>query len=168
MRTPVGVLPGEPAGVPAFCAALAGRATTEKVANYCNTVNRDMKGLTLLVAGMLADMGKLDPDDSRPPYRQIADTLRAAIESGDLAPGAQLPALPALMDEYAVSLGTVRNALAALRDAGLIVTRQGKGSYVRTQRAPDAEDELTNLRRVVEALTVRLDDVERRLAEMAG
>jgi DNA-binding GntR family transcriptional regulator len=127
-----------------------------------------MKGLTLLVAGMLADMGKLDPDDSRPPYRQIADTLRAAIESGDLAPGAQLPALPALMDEYAVSLGTVRNALAALRDAGLIVTRQGKGSYVRTQRAPDAEDELTNLRRVVEALTVRLDDVERRLAEMAG
>lgn len=114
---------------------------------------------------MLADMGKLDPDDSRPPYRQIADALRGAIESGDLAPGDQLPALPVLMSEYGVSLGTARNALGALRDDGLIVTRQGKGSYVRTNREQGNPGELNELRRAVEALAERLDVVERKLAE---
>lgn len=114
-------------------------------------------------------MGQLDPDDPRPPYRQIADALRGDIESGKLAPGAQLPALPALSSEYEVSTGTVKSALAVLRDAGLIVTRQGKGSYVRTRQEP-ADDkptvtELDELRRMVEALTERLEAVERRLAD---
>lgn len=113
-------------------------------------------------------MGKLDPDDPRPPYRQIADALRGDIESGELAPGAQLPALPALSSEYGVSTGTVKSALAVLRDAGLIVTRHGKGSYVRTRQEP-ADDkptvtELDELRRMVEGLAERLDKIERRLA----
>ncbi|SFJ91105.1 regulatory protein, gntR family [Amycolatopsis sacchari] len=114
-------------------------------------------------------MGKLDPDDSRPPYRQIADALRADIEAGKLAPGAQLPALPALSSEYEVSTGTVKSALAVLRDAGLIVTRQGKGSYVRTRQEPVDDKptvtELDELRRLVEGLVERVEQLERRLAD---
>lgn len=117
---------------------------------------------------MLADMGKLDPDDERPPYQQIADALRAQIESGALAPGDQLPAIPVLTSEYDVSIGTARSALAALRDDGLIVTRQGKGSYVRTRQRDEPEPDpsaLTELRTAVEALTERVETIERKLSE---
>lgn len=122
-----------------------------------------------LTRGSLADMGKLDPDDPRAPYLQIADDLRTAVESGALPPGAQLPSLPTLASEYDVSLGTAKSALTVLRDAGLIVTRPGKGSYVRTQTC-DADDGKTpadfeDLRRFVERLAKRLDAVERRLAD---
>ena len=126
-----------------------------------------MAGLTLLCPCKLADMGALDPDDPRPPYRQIADRLRSAIEAGDFAPGEQLPALPVLMAQYNVSLGTVRSALNSLRESGLIVTRQGKGSYVRT-RIQEADDKigvkLGELQESVAALVKRVDEIERRLA----
>lgn len=36
-------------------------------------------------------LGVLDRMDDRPPYRQIADQLRAAIERGELQPGDKLP-----------------------------------------------------------------------------
>ncbi|MGI8310475.1 GntR family transcriptional regulator [Saccharopolyspora hattusasensis] len=114
-------------------------------------------------------MRKLDPDDPRPPYRQIADQLQAAIDSGELGPGQQLPALSALTSEYGVSLGTAKSALAVLRDAGLIVSRQGKGSYVRTRRDKsrievDASD-LEAMRRELAELRNRLEVVERKLAD---
>ena len=36
-------------------------------------------------------LGTLDRRDDRPPFRQIADQLRAAIERGELRPGDRLP-----------------------------------------------------------------------------
>lgn len=118
---------------------------------------------------MVSDMGKLDPDDSRAPYLQISGALRSDIDTGKLNPGAQLPALQALADEYGVSLGTVKSAVAVLRDNGLVVTRAGKGSFVRTHRAAGHEQissaELGELREVVQSLAERLDAVERQLAE---
>ena len=39
----------------------------------------------------------LDPSDDRPVYRRIADALREAIESGELAPGDKLPSETELM-----------------------------------------------------------------------
>lgn len=132
-----------------------------------NSVNTVIAELTWLARGIVVDMGKLDPDDSRPPYQQIADALRAEIESGDLAPGAQLPVLSVLSSEYEVAPGTVKSAIAVLRDAGLVVTRQGKGSYVRTRAASGQSDgsELAELRHGLEALTERVADLEKRLAE---
>lgn len=111
-------------------------------------------------------MGKLDPDDPRPPYLQVADELRALIESGELAPGEQLPALPALEAEYGVSTGTARSALGVLRDAGLVVTRHGKGTFVRT-RAADVNDGdgVDDLRVALAGLAQRVEAIERKLAE---
>lgn len=117
---------------------------------------------------ILADMGKLDPDDARAPYQQIADGLRAQIESGKLAPGDQLPSIGALTSEYDVSIGTARSALAVLKADGLIVTRQGRGSHVRTRPGRTASDEdggMEELRQAVEALTQRVETIERKLSE---
>lgn len=69
-----------------------------------------------------------------PVYRQLADLLREAIDSGALAEGRPLPSESALMGEHGVSRDTVRKAVRLLRDEGLVVTVQGKGSYVATRR----------------------------------
>jgi DNA-binding GntR family transcriptional regulator len=65
-----------------------------------------------------------------PVYRQLASLLREAISSGKLAPGRPLPSESSLMGEHGVSRDTVRKAVGILRDEGLVVTVQGKGSYV--------------------------------------
>jgi predicted DNA-binding transcriptional regulator AlpA len=70
------------------------------------------------------------PLDSRPLYGQLADALAEQIQRGELAPGQLLPSEPYLMGNHDVSRGTVRAAMALLRDRGLIVTAPGKGSFV--------------------------------------
>jgi GntR family transcriptional regulator len=71
---------------------------------------------------------KIDPDQALPPYRQLAAILRRQIESGELT--GRLPGEKTLMQEYGLALGTVRKALAVLRDEGLVETTPGWGSYV--------------------------------------
>ena len=76
-----------------------------------------------------------DPLSDRPAYRQVADRLRPPIESGDWPAGYKLPSESELMEQFDVSRVTVRLAVGALRAEGLIVTRQGRGSFVRDREA---------------------------------
>lgn len=82
-------------------------------------------------------MDQLDPDDPRPPFQQVANALRAAIRTRRFEPGEQLPSLKELSTTYGVSLMTVQKSIGVLRDEGMIISRQGKGSFVRqrTERA---------------------------------
>jgi len=59
--------------------------------------------------------GKLDPTSDRPIYKQIADQLRSAIESGEYPPGEALPSEAALSGTFAVTRMTVRQALDVLK-----------------------------------------------------
>jgi DNA-binding transcriptional ArsR family regulator len=71
-----------------------------------------------------------DADESgAPPYRKIADALR--VEIGDLQPGTQLPTQAALVRRFNVTRSTIQRALDELRDAGLIDSQQGRGSFVK-------------------------------------
>jgi len=70
-----------------------------------------------------------------PRYQQIAEELRVQIETGDLAPGQNLPSETALIDRYGVSRLTVRAAIRDLRAAGLIITEHGRASRVRDHAA---------------------------------
>ncbi|CAN5822923.1 GntR family transcriptional regulator [soil metagenome] len=72
----------------------------------------------------------LDERNSRPLYRQVADELRVQIQQRQLSPGRQLPTEANLMDRYGVSRNTVRLALGVLRTEGLVITGQGRGSFV--------------------------------------
>ena len=63
-------------------------------------------------------------------YRQIADDLRERVESGEFTAGRLLPSEAELSASYAASRVTVRKALEALRDEGLVDSRQGFGWFV--------------------------------------
>jgi len=63
-------------------------------------------------------------------YRQIAEDLRAQIESGQLEPGQQLRAEPELQNHYQASRNTIRDAIKWLVNLGLVETRPGHGTFV--------------------------------------
>jgi GntR family transcriptional repressor for pyruvate dehydrogenase complex len=70
--------------------------------------------------------------------RGLFEQLAEQIKSGRLAPGSRLPTEEALTRAARVSRTVVREAVAALRAEGLVVTRQGVGAFVSAepQRAP--------------------------------
>ncbi len=65
-----------------------------------------------------------------PYYRQIVDQVAQFIRSGQLAPSTRLPSVRELASQLLVSLITVRRSYADLEAAGLIVRRQGQGTFV--------------------------------------
>ena len=66
---------------------------------------------------------------ARPVYRHIADVLQADIECG-MQPGDQLPPEHELARRFDVNRHTVRRAVDLLAEAGLLVRRQGTGTFV--------------------------------------
>ncbi|MFY1675481.1 GntR family transcriptional regulator [Streptomyces sp. WMMC905] len=61
---------------------------------------------------------------------RIAAGLRAEIESGKYPPGAKLPSVSELQASEGIAFQTARDVFAVLERETLVVTRQGKGSYV--------------------------------------
>jgi GntR family transcriptional regulator len=60
-------------------------------------------------------------------YQKIADELRGTVLEGELGPGAKLPTEQELMRKHGVSRNTIRMAIAALANEGLIATQPGRG-----------------------------------------
>lgn len=67
-----------------------------------------------------------------PLYQQIKMLLTRSLSQGEWKPGEALPAEPELAVRFQVSQGTVRKALDALSAEGVLVRRQGKGTFVAT------------------------------------
>lgn len=64
-------------------------------------------------------------------YAELIRHFRDRILDGSLPVGARLPTELALAEEYQISRGTVRQALTALVNEGLIERVQGRGTFVR-------------------------------------
>jgi GntR family transcriptional regulator len=69
----------------------------------------------------------------RPAYAVVADELRQQINSGAYPPGSRLPTIEELRRTYGVSEIVIRHAVALLRQEGLVETRRGGGTVVRTR-----------------------------------
>jgi GntR family transcriptional regulator len=67
-----------------------------------------------------------------PLYQQIKALLVRSLSRSEWKAGEALPAEPELAQRFQVSQGTVRKALDALTAEGLLVRRQGKGTFVAT------------------------------------
>lgn len=83
-------------------------------------------------------------------HHRVAGILSREIRAGALRTGTRLPGEHALTERFAVSRATVREALRALADQGLIRTHAGIGSFVTFDGAP-----LDNRHGWAQALTER-------------
>ncbi|WP_273829611.1 FadR/GntR family transcriptional regulator [Pseudomonas sp. SBT1-2] len=63
-------------------------------------------------------------------YEQVADEIRAGIINGVYLPGSRLPSERDLAQRFMVSRPAVREAIGALQNEGMVVTRLGSGTYV--------------------------------------
>jgi DNA-binding transcriptional regulator YhcF (GntR family) len=99
---------------------------------------------------------QLDPSDPRPPFKQVANALRAAILTKKVKAGEKLPSQNELATQYGVARMTIQQALRILRDEGLIVSRVGSGVYVREQ-ADQAVGLRPHIEKAFEHDTVRID-----------
>lgn len=110
--------------------------------------------------------------DRRPMYLQIMEQIRHRIAVGDWPPGRELPSIRALAASTQVSVITVKRAYLELEREGVIVTRQGKGSFVAdsaglsTQLRRDELDEhLTAAANIGRQLGMTADEIADRLHE---
>ncbi|MGW5738944.1 MULTISPECIES: GntR family transcriptional regulator [Streptomyces] len=81
----------------------------------------------------------LSPEAPKQTAKEIAAEYRAKIadpNNDDYSPGKQLPAARQLAKKLGVQLMTVQSAYSQLRDEGLVLTQQGRGTFVRDPAAP--------------------------------
>src|SRR3981081_1661389 len=73
----------------------------------------------------------IDPRDPTPIYAQLDRGLRAAIATGRLTPGDQLPTVRQLAVDLRVNANTVAKVYGELERCGVLETRRGVGTFVR-------------------------------------
>lgn len=71
-------------------------------------------------------------------YEQVAEQIRGSIRQGVYAPGTRLPSERELALRLKVSRPAVREAIGALQNEGIVVTRHGSGTYVSEYIADDS------------------------------
>ena len=67
-------------------------------------------------------------------WRQVADGIERGIADGTFAAGEKLPGETEIAETYRVNRHTVRRALAALAERGLVRAERGSGTYVEARR----------------------------------
>jgi GntR family transcriptional regulator len=96
----------------------------------------------------------IDPSDELPVGLQLTWRLRALIATGQLASDERLPSFRHLAELAGVNLNTVRAVYEGLEGDGLVVSRQGQGTFVAAgvEAAPELEEIAADaLRRASEA-----------------
>lgn len=83
-----------------------------------------------------------DTDTGVPLYQRMKDVLRSCIESGEWPPGHRLPPETTIAELHNMSRTTVRQAILALVQEGLVSRRRGAGTFV---RQPKLEADLGSL-----------------------
>ena len=72
----------------------------------------------------------INSKDRTPYYKQLVESVTAAIRSGEARPGDLLPSMNELSDELGISKETVKKAYSILSSDGRVEPRQGKGFFV--------------------------------------
>ena len=88
-------------------------------------------------AGSERDAGKAAPDAAGVTlWRRVADGLERRIGDGTYPPNSRLPGELEIADRFGVNRHTVRRAIAALAERGMVRAERGSGTYVRAARIP--------------------------------
>jgi GntR family transcriptional regulator len=77
-----------------------------------------------------ASMFRVDAGSGVPIYRQLVQQVRRDVMLGRLQPGDQLPSVKEVVDSLSVNPNTVVKAFGELEHQGLVLRRQGVGTFV--------------------------------------
>jgi GntR family transcriptional regulator len=86
-------------------------------------------------------MFEVDTTSPNPIYAQLDRSIRAAIATGKLESGAQLPTVRQLAVDLAINANTVARVYAQLERDGVLETRRGVGTFVLEPPSPHAAQE---------------------------
>ena len=87
----------------------------------------------------------VDDDSSVPVYAQVREQVMAAIGRGELGRGDRLPSVRDVAAALAINPNTVNRAYAELERDGLVETRRGLGTFIRSQKRPVQGHRLTEI-----------------------
>ncbi|MDQ1231153.1 GntR family transcriptional regulator [Sphingomonas sp. SORGH_AS_0879] len=88
----------------------------------------------------MRDIAWTRSDEATPLYLQLAQSLREHIDGGGIDPGSALPSERELSEMVGLSRVTVRKGIKQLIDEGVLISRQGSGTFVaRRIEAPGAK-----------------------------
>ena len=116
----------------------------------------------------------LSQADGRPMYVQIMEQVKQRIAVGDWPPATKLPSIRELAVALHISVITVKRAYLELERSGVIVTQQGKGSWISDRQDLTAvqhqelENQLERSARLAKILGIRADELAARLARHAN
>ncbi|MFF0409912.1 GntR family transcriptional regulator [Kitasatospora sp. NPDC004745] len=108
----------------------------------------------------------------KPAYRQVADALCVRIAAGEFAASGRIPSLAELREQYEVTQTVARAAVTHLKEAGLVVSHQGKAAFLASDAgiragvlaggAEQLQRELAEVRDELRALAARVAELEAR------
>jgi DNA-binding transcriptional regulator YhcF (GntR family) len=109
----------------------------------------------------------LDPSSDVPLGVQLSWRLRALIYTGQLSPGERLPSLRRVAGWAAVNVNTVRSVYESLEGQGLILSQQGRGTFVAEDVVPEPELEAVALEALRTAAALGRDPADLAVVTMA-
>src|ERR1700761_7985427 len=114
----------------------------------------------------------ISQSDARPMYLQIMEQIKQRVAVGDWPRGQEIPSIRQLAVELRVSVITVKRAYMELEREGVIVTQQGKGSYVAMTpglgaklREQELKEHLEQVMRIAAELGIGQKELEHKLRE---
>ena len=105
----------------------------------------------------------IDLESAVPIVEQLHAELRLAIAGGLLQPGDSLPTVRQLADDLGINLNTVARAYRLLESDGLVTSIRGRGSRVRSAREAPAIAERSLKQRIGQSIRTLIAD-----AQLAG
>jgi DNA-binding GntR family transcriptional regulator len=93
-------------------------------------VNARQATFTMITMSLLDKRDRINHRAPRLLWQQVADDLRAEMNSGELETDARLPGELELADQYGVSRDTIRRAIQELVSEGRLVVLHGRGTFV--------------------------------------
>jgi GntR family transcriptional regulator len=112
---------------------------------------------------------RLDLRSGVPVYRQIIDQVMAALATGRLEPGDQLPTVRQLAADLSVNPNTVVRAYRELEIRGVLETQQGTGTFIsRNAAARDSEGRERRLEQLVGEFVARAGEGGFSLEDLVG
>jgi GntR family transcriptional regulator len=88
---------------------------------------------------------RLDAHSGVPVYRQLMDQVQAAIASGVLKPGDQLPTVRQVAVDLTINPNTVSRAYREMEIRGLLDTQQGSGTFISDRKVEYSRNERDRL-----------------------